>query len=419
MTQGNQIIVKNSKGGWPAGVPKRVAPGVFQDEGGRFWSRPTIHHRRTWKTLKATKLDDAIKEAHTTDFEIGNGKFVQLADLYVEAGCPNKRLEARDEAFVEKEMVRVTSLKEFFSRFSPNEIRMTHCLAYKAFRIRKVKRGSGERTVDMDLNTLSNILNYGVATGVLEFNFIRSGRPRFRKSKDVRHCRNSAPANGDELHKIALFFFSRARSSVLGWLTLFTAMTGCRISEMLRLRVDAKNPDQPGFISGNYLFLGRRSKNGINPYALITDELREALQYFQEWHKENYPDSPWFFPGRLREEQKAELQPVGTSALNHGLNDAAEALGLPHRTPHGLRSFYVTKRRSDGVMDVQIAAEIGDKTVDLMHDTYGDRPPNWSGGEKLSWLPNDGEPAWKKWNVSEENVSETNAATVQNTVQAA
>ena len=30
---------------------------------------------------------------------------------------------------------------------------------------------------------------------------------------------------------------------------------------------------------------------------------------------------------------------------------AAKSLDLPHVTPHGFRSFYVTKRRSDGATD--------------------------------------------------------------------
>jgi hypothetical protein len=54
-------------------------------------------------------------------------------------------------------------------------------------------------------------------------------------------------------------------------------------------------------------------------------------------------------------------------------------------------------RRSHGIADNQIAAEIGDRTVELIHRTYGDLPPTWSGMAKLSWRPSSGEPAWARW----------------------
>jgi hypothetical protein len=46
-------------------------------------------------------------------------------------------------------------------------------------------------------------------------------------------------------------------------------------------------------------------------------------------------------------------------------------------TSHGMRAYYVTVRRSQGIKDGQIAAEIGDKSgVALIVSTYGDLPPN-------------------------------------------
>jgi len=79
-------------------------------------------------------------------------------------------------------------------------------------------------------------------------------------------------------------------------------------------------------------------------------------------------------------------------------------LVLPHVTAHGLRSFYVTKRRSDGIADAQIAAEIGDNNVEMISQTYGDRPPNWTGGQKLSFLPSEGLPAWRRWAPAQDKI---------------
>ena len=53
---------------------KKAAPkSAALSETTSFQSMSGIHQHRTWKTLKAMKLEEAIKEARTTDFEISNG----------------------------------------------------------------------------------------------------------------------------------------------------------------------------------------------------------------------------------------------------------------------------------------------------------------------------------------------------------
>ena len=54
-------------------------------------------------------------------------------------------------------------------------------------------------------------------------------------------------------------------------------------------------------------------------------------------------------------------------------------------------------RRSQGVSDAQIAAEIGDSSgAGIIASTYGSIPPNWSGSTApLGWLPAAGAPAWE------------------------
>lgn len=372
---------------------------VYEDERGRFWARPLVNYRRTWRKLKAVRLKEAIKECLSAEWLGKNGNFEMLADEYIKAGCPNRRLESRPKEFTGPEAQKIVMLKKYFGHMDPASIKIPLCLAYKAWRVSKIKKAAtGERTVDMDLVTLSNVLSYGVSIGRLDLNFIRSGRPRFRHEKQIKHSRERAPQSGDELHHMAGYFFERWDREVFAWLTFFSSMTGCRMSELLRMRVDAKNEDQPGFISGNYLFLAR-SKSGVNPYALITPEMADMLKEFFKWHKDRYPESPWFFPGR----QKG--QRTGKDSFRHSMTDACTALGLPRYSPHGMRSFYVTKRRSDGASDPQIAAEIGDKTVDIIPRTYGDRPKVWTGGVKLSWLPSKGKPSWLKWKESRKSPS--------------
>lgn len=381
-----------------------ISQGIYRDEYGTFWVRPTVNGKRTWRKLKAGSERFALKEGReklvaqeramqgTGRDPFARGEtFAEMATLYLTAHCPNRKLEARNAAFCKNEEQRLDRLKLFFGSQPLASIKLVRLPEYKKWRIARLKRNtSGERTVDLDLCTLSNVMNYAVAIGSLDFNYIRV-RPRFRSDRDVDHCRQFAPQSADEVHAMADFFLEDPRSESQGWLTLFDAMSGCRISELLRLRTDATSRDHPGYIERGFLFI-RRSKKGINPFILITEEFQTMLVAFWNWHKTRFPKgSPWFFPGRSKDE------PIRGSTFSHAIPRCAKALGLPHRKAHGFRSFYVTKRRSDGVSDTRIAKEIGDKTVALMEKSYGAVPENWVGGEPLSFIPKKREPAWNKW----------------------
>lgn len=123
----------------------------------------------------------------------------------------------------------------------------------------------------------------------------------------------------------------------------------------------------------------------------------------KRWHDRRYPESPWFFPSA----DDPENNHVDSNALCHTLRRLAqlepavrEGRIIPkgqRRTSHGLRAFYVTVRRSEGIEDGSIAAELGDKTgPSIIESTYGGLPPNWldTSVGKISFLPEQGEPAW-------------------------
>jgi integrase len=286
----------------------------------------------------------------------------------------------------------VTLLTEFFGKVPADSLRIADIPRYKAWRVRRLRFGTGDRTVDKDIQTLSNILNYGVAMGIIAFNYLRAGRPRYQRADRIRHAREVAPTDAGVIHRLADEFFTEIRSEVLGWQLLFAMFTGCRTSELLRLRVDAADVTAAGFRAGDRLFLGRRSKGGVNPWAMVGPEFGRMLECFDRWHAARHPGCPWYFPT-----PNGGHAPVNPGALGHALTRIGTQLRIPHITPHGLRSFYVTKRRSDGAADTVIAGEIGDKTVALMQTTYGARPENWTGGAALSWLPSVGLPAWDRW----------------------
>jgi integrase len=366
-----------------------VSAGIYQDDTGGFWARPWIRGRRTWRKLQALKLPAAQREAGRTEWVPKAKTFADLVRLYRAAGHPNRRVEESTPAQIAAENPRLDSLLGFFGSMKAADIRIAHLPAYRRWRVTKIKKNvTGERTVDLDTNTLSRVLSYGVAAGLLEFNFVRSGRPRFRKDVDVRRSREVAPPDAEAVHQLAAALFESPRSEALGWQVLLAAFTGCRTSELLRLRIDAA-PGQPGYVDGERLHLGRRSKGGVNPFAIIGPEFRELLAAHAAWHR-LCRRAPFYLPGKIAG------QPLDKHALAHALRRLCARLGLPPITPHGLRSFYVTKRRSDGAPDTQIAGEIGDQTASLQV-SYGSRPDNWTGGRALSWLPSHGQPAWLRW----------------------
>lgn len=367
---------------------RSISRGVYVADDGRFWSRPRLHGKSTWRLLQAITQRAAIKEHANTRFEPVAGRFADLAQLYLDAQCPNRRLEPRPEPFCRAERPRVAALVAYFGPRPAAEIDLAMLPKYADWRRRQCRRGPGNRTVDLDLVTLSAILSYAVRLRLLPENRVRSDRPRYVRADTIRHSRQRAPVDADAIHRVAEHLLGDPKSETIAWFVWFAAFTGCRRSELLRLRLDAADTDSAGYVLDGCLFLGRRSKGGVNPWAMMGVEFEAMNTAFRRWHRAWYPKNPWYFPGRVE-------GPLHPDAPAHAIRRACQSLGIHPFSPHGLRSFYVTKRRSDGATDVVIAGEIGDQTVSLMQTTYGARPANWTGGKALSWLPSYGPPAWE------------------------
>lgn len=377
--------------------------GAYKSPDGRFWARPTIAGKRTWRLLHVTTQRNAIKQSCGTTWRSDENTVAAAADLWVQSDCPNARMERRPWMVADTKLS-VANLVEYFGKFSIHDIKLSLLRGYADWRMKKCKRFPGSRTVDKDLVILSGILTCAVHNGQLEHNPIKSHRPRYRKDADIRHARESMPPSATVIHRLADHFFDEVKSEVIGWLTLFAMFTGCRRSELLKLRLDAPGIGSPGFVqwrpadqpaSDPAAPLGllhiERSKHGTNPEVMIGPDFAAAIANHRRWHTDRFPDNPHYFPGR------SGAGSVDISSFGHALRRACIELKLPHISPHGFRAYYVTKRRSDGIPDQMIAAEIGDATVALMATTYGQRPKSWIGGEPLGWLPKEGLPAWARW----------------------
>lgn len=401
---------------------KCVAAGIYVDSRtGSFVERPWINGKRTWRKLKSKTLKDAQRElaARRTDqtrASYGHAKdpyappSKTIADLcaeYIAAGCPDRQQSPKAGRALIEELYRLKTLLPFWSSRLAEAIGAVDCTLYFSWRKKRLKRKkvTGSRTVDMELGTLNNALQWAASVGRIRSNPLAVGRPRFRSGKMVKHCRDAMPLSGDELHALAEHLFSDRRSETLGWQLLIEAMTGCRTCEALQLRWDAKNIGEPGYIDGNTVWLAR-AKGGVKPFIQVHPALAGAIHALKQWHLWRFPKSKWWFPSGRR----GKDLPVVKNSLTRALKRITKA----HRTSHGLRAYYVTVRRSQDASDAQAADEIGNKSgAAIIVSTYGAVPPNWRGSEALSWMPTKGEPAWSVLDMPDNILSYENSRRVR------
>lgn len=379
---------------------KLIAPKTYIDPAKRYWARPRIKGRRTWRLLvdakgKAiTSLNKACAVALRDDWQPASDNFAALAQLYLDARCPTRKQKFKQPSkeFIKAETRQTAKLVEYFRTRPVSEVNdLLQIEPYQKWRLRQFEKGQGGRAVDKEIQTLSNIINYAVfGTKQERINFIMSNRPRYHVIKS--RARDRMPANAAEIHQLGDYFLAGGqdgrslRSEVFAWMTVFQMFTGCRTSELRRLRLDAK-PNEAGHIANGYLHLGRRSKSGVNPYCAIGPEFAQMLECFKLWHRARFPKFQPYFCGPFG-------TVVGGESHCHALTKACRKLNLPHYTPHGLRAYFATKSLREGRTHAEVAAMLGDKTAALVGSTYADAP-----GENgpLYFVPNQGLPCWLTW----------------------
>jgi len=211
--------------------------------------------------------------------------------------------------------------------------------------------------VDLELVVLSNALNLGLRLGLLTTNPL-AGRNRYTSAADVRHCREVAPTPVG-LRAIEAWLRSREEHGVADVIH-FLAFSGLRIGEAL--------PMEWGQVDFTEKILHvKREKRGVNPFVPILPEMETLLRSMQKRGSSTLLFPSPFLPMKIRD----------ASAIRHRLAAACKALNLRHATPHGLRSYFVTRARESGLSDAEIAMLIGDKTGPaIIAQTYGDVRPD-------------------------------------------
>ncbi len=368
---------------------------------GAYYERPRIDGVTTFRSLGKKILREALKVWKQREEVRARGGDPQprkrattvgeCIRLYQSAGCPDRQRAERPETSKKAELKNCEILLRFWESIRVSDLTVAVCDAYHDYRAGTVKKGSGKRTTDLELNTLKNALYWACRRELLKHMPLPSGWPSYCSEKLVQHCRNFMPRDAEELHKVAKLLFEDPRSESLAWQFLFEGYIGIRSKEVVMLRADAE-PEEPGWVTedGGSLRVHRgKGQEMISPFAKVHDGLSETIKAWKAWKRNRYPTSPWYFPGRDGE------TPLSKGALAHALLRIRARIGRIIK-PHGLRAFYVTMRRSHGIPDNQISYEIGHTSGGrTLVQVYGGAPPHWQegGGPKWSWLPKENR-AW-------------------------
>ena len=169
---------------------------------------------------------------HSSGFSGDGRSFQTLANLYSAANCPDARLKPRGDDFCREEKSRVATLVKFFGTRAADKISIADIPAYHAARAAQQKKGvTGNRAVDKETQTLSNIYRYAVAARLYPSNPVAQGRPRYQVESNIRHSYHRAPKSSDACHRICDDLLSRVETESTGWFCLFAMFTGCRSSE--------------------------------------------------------------------------------------------------------------------------------------------------------------------------------------------
>jgi integrase len=291
----------------------------------------------------------------------------QAIDLYIAANYPDRKMRSKRTSTVKTETKCFEKLRRFLGSRAASGLALKDCDAYRDWRMsggytwqqgdEKRKSRAGNRLVDIELQTLSNVLAFAARRQKIKFNPLQS-RTRYHREEDTRHCREMAPTP-EQLEMIDRHL-RRNRKEVVADCVMFLAFSGLRINEALPLDWEPVDWKQE-------VIHVRREKRGINPWVPIMDEMQKLLRNMKARSR-----SHLLFPS-----PRNPNRPITYPAVAGTLARACLNLGMKHVTPHGLRSYFVTQCRQSGLTDAEIAMLIGDKSGPaIISTTYGDVRPD-------------------------------------------
>ena len=295
----------------------------------------------------------------------------ELINTYIEAGMPTRKMRPKSPCTIKNERYFLNPVLAYFGDTPAASLTLGDCDKYLDWRTsggyvakftvrdkpQTMQTRGGKRAVDLELVVLGNALSLAVRRGVLSSNPL-AGRGRYTCASEIRHCREVAPSPAG-LAKIETWLRGRNEHGVAD-VVCFLAYSGLRIGEAL-----AMEWEMVGW--AEKILHVKREKKGITPWVPILSEMDVLLRDMRKRATSYLLFPSPFEPGK----------PADSSAIRRRLGAACAALDLGHVTPHGLRSYFVTRARESGLSDAEIAMLIGDKTGPaIIAHTYGDVRPD-------------------------------------------
>lgn len=365
----------------------RIGESLYRKGGvGVIYARVRVNGKPTWRSTGTDTPADARKwlaKWQKDDWLLKNGielKGVvlqrqrvtvrEVVDSYLKAGCPTRTMRSKSSYTVRNERYFLNPVLVYFGAIPAASLTLGDCDNYLDWRTsggyvatftvrgkpQTMQTRGGKRAVDLELVVLGNALSLAARRGMLNSNPLK-GRGRYTCASEVRHCREVAPSP-EGLKRLETWFRGRQEHGVAD-LVCFLAYSGLRIGEALAMEWESVD-----WVEG--ILHVKREKRGIMPWTPILSEMEALLRDMQK-----RATSYLLFPSPFVPEK-----PADASAIRRRIRVACKTLDLAHVTPHGLRSYFVTRARESGLSDAEIAMLIGDKTGPaIIAHTYGDVRP--------------------------------------------
>jgi integrase len=374
---------------------KKIAMGngVYKDDKGRFWSRPTIGKKRTWRLLRSRAKFEASRENATAEY--GQRILFHAAwEQWKTLGCPKPNGAPQSADYIKATGYLEKNILAYFGSAPLDKIDPVTIAKYGGWRTEMVVRDgfAGTRSADIELARCSAMCRWAYFSGLIKSNPF-SEKFRFHGASVIEHSPCRAPADANMVHRLGRIMLSTPRTRSCGFLFIMLCLTGCRTKELRLLRLDGVvrgNSYPPGYFTSTEIVIqrGKKQNGGGLESIRLSPEAQECLRAWKHWHDRERGGNPWWFPGN------GHNNPLDAGSLAKLLKVLCVRHGIQHVSPHGCRSFFCQTLRTHEPDDRIVAARLGHTSVQMVQAIYGGRMP---ASKQLSWLPDDGPPAWSEW----------------------
>ncbi len=192
---------------------EHVEAGIYRNTSSdTYFERPVINGKRTWRSLETKNLKHARETLHkrragAEDRSIASKEpeILTVGGIiarYERDGYLDKHLQPRMGKTRADEERHCKSLLQFWGKVLVVDVSDASCDEYAEWRKKRIRQGTGERTIDRELTTLNSAFRYAKRRRLLQFNPLLD-RPKYQTAKMVKHCREFMPGSAEELHTFA------------------------------------------------------------------------------------------------------------------------------------------------------------------------------------------------------------------------